>query len=275
MKKLIALLLAAMMVFAVCACTTAKTGDKAPESKTAEPVNTQPTAESATAEPTTAAESATTEANPDEVKVMTYEEYAAAALDTKVVVETYVQAKQSWWDNKATVYTQDENGGYFLYNMACTEEQYATLVPGQKIRVTGFKAEWAGEIEISDATFELLEGNYVAEVLDVTDKLGTEELATYMNRFVAFKGLTVEAYDDEGNAFAYKNPENKTDDLYFKASIDGKTYDFCVEYYLCNNDTEVYKAVEALKVGDKIDMEGFLYWYNGSNPHITSVKASA
>ena len=32
--------------------------------------------------------------------VMTYEEYAAAELDTEVVVETYVQAKQGWWDNK-------------------------------------------------------------------------------------------------------------------------------------------------------------------------------
>ena len=31
-------------------------------------------------------------------------------------------------------------------------------------------------------------------------------------------------------------------------------------------------AVKNLKVGEVIDMEGFLYWYNGVNPHITSVK---
>ena len=31
--------------------------------------------------------------------VMTYAEYAAAALDTEVTVETYVQAKQSWWED--------------------------------------------------------------------------------------------------------------------------------------------------------------------------------
>ena len=37
-------------------------------------------------------------------------------------------------------------------------------------------------------------------------------------------------------------------------------------------DTDVYKAVKNLKVGDTIDLEGFLYWYNGVNPHITSVK---
>ena len=38
--------------------------------------------------------------------------------------------------------------------------------------------------------------------------------------------------------------------------------------------TDVYKAVKELKIGDMIDMEGFLYWYDGANPHITSVTAS-
>ena len=56
--------------------------------------------------------------------VMTYAEYEAAALKSEVVIETYVQAKQSWWEDKATVYSQDKDGGYFLYNMACSEEDY-------------------------------------------------------------------------------------------------------------------------------------------------------
>ena len=67
--------------------------------------------------------------------VMTYAEYDAAALDTEVVVETYVQAKQSWWDNTATVYTQDGEGGYFLYNMACSEEDYAKCAREEAIRM--------------------------------------------------------------------------------------------------------------------------------------------
>ena len=41
---------------------------------------------------------------------MSHADYVAAANDTEVVVETYVQAHQSWWDNKATVYTQDADG---------------------------------------------------------------------------------------------------------------------------------------------------------------------
>ena len=198
-----------------------------------------------------------------------------AELDSPVYVETYVQATQSWWDGKITVYAQSEDGAYFIYNMACSEEDAAKLVPGAKIAVKGFKAEWSGEIEITDATFELLEGDpFIALAEDVTAKLGTDDLISFQNKLVAFKGMTVEAYDDSGAAFAYKNAENKTDDLYFKVSKDGQTYDFCVEFYLCGQDTEVYKAVEALQVGDVIDLEGFLYWYNGANPHIISVTAA-
>jgi hypothetical protein len=209
--------------------------------------------------------------------VMTHAEYVAAELDTQVVVEAYVQAKQSWWDNKATVYAQDKDGAYFLYNMACTEEDYAKLVPGAKIKVTGYKAEWAGEVEIIDATFELAEGSYVAEALDVTALLGTDELIAHQNEFVSFKGMTVEpAGEDTDAAFLYNWDGSGEDgsDLYFNVSLDGTTYTFTVESYLCDNTTDVYAAVKELKVGDKIDLEGFLYWYEGVNPHITSVKAA-
>lgn len=209
----------------------------------------------------------------EEPAVMTYADYAAADVDSPVVVDTYVQTKQSWWDNKATIYTQDADGAYFCYDMACSEEDYALLVPGTKIRVTGYKGEWSGEVEIMDATFEILDDGdaYIAEPLDVTELLGTDALIDHQNQFVSFTGMTVEAYDETGAAFAYKNEADKTDDLYFKVSYNGQTYDFCVEYYLCGSDTDVYKAVENLKVGDVVDMQGFLYWYEGVNPHITSV----
>ena len=210
--------------------------------------------------------------------VMTYAEYAAADLDTEVVVETYVQAKQSWWDNKATVYTQDQDGAYFLYNMACSEEDYAKLVPGSKIKVTGYKAAWAGEVEITDATFEIEEGSFIAEPLDITDKLASEDLINYQNLLVSFKGMTVEASNDEGAAFLYSwdgsGAHDSNSDLYFKVSKDGQTYSFTVESYLCDNTTDVYAAVENLKVGDVIDLTGFLYWYEGANPHIISVAAA-
>ncbi|MCI5938871.1 MAG: hypothetical protein MRZ17_03060 [Acholeplasmataceae bacterium] len=211
---------------------------------------------------------------------LTYEEYMKKEANTEVTVVAYVQAKQSWWEEegqgKASIYAQDKDGGYFFYNLKCTKEEYEKLTVGTRIKVTGNKAVWSGEVEIMDGTFEIVKGKYVAETLDVTALLGTEELIKHQNKLVSFKGMTVEAKKDaEGKdvAFLYKwnGSGEEGDDLYFDVSLNGTKYTFTVESYLCDKDSDVYKAVKNLKVGDKIDMEGFLYWYNGVNPHITKV----
>ena len=216
----------------------------------------------------------------EDAKVMTYEEYVAAELDSEVTVETYVQAKQSWWDNKGTIYCQSEDGAYFLYNMPMSQEEYDLLVPGTKIRVTGYKAEWSGEVEITEATYEILDAEpWMAEPKDVTDLLGTDELINYQNQLVIFSGMTVEAKKDaNGNevAFLYNwdgsGQAGSNNDLYFDLSVNGQTYTFTVESYLCGEGTDVYTNVTDLAIGAKIDAVGFLYWYNGANPHIIAIQ---
>ena len=198
-------------------------------------------------------------------KAMTHEQYMAAEMQAEVTVETYVQAHQSWWDNKVTVYCQSPDGAYFLYELSCSEEDAAKLTPGTKIRVTGNKGEWNGEVEIMDGTFEFVKGDsYVAQALDVTALLGTDEMISHQNEFVAFKGMTVEAIE-------YKNGE-PGDDIYVTLGKDGQSYSFCVEVYLTGPDSDVYTTVGALNVGDTVDVEGFLYWYEGMNPHITAIS---
>ena len=219
-----------------------------------------------------------------EIAVMDHAAYVAAELDTEVVIETTVQATQAWWEKdgigKITVYGQSEDGAYFIYEMNCSKEDAEKLVPGAKIKVKGYKSAWSGEVEITDATFEFVEGEgYKAEPEDVTALLGTDELINKQNALVAFKGLTVAAKKDaEGNdaAFLYKwnGAGQQGDDLYFDVTVNDATYTFVVESYLCGQDTEVYKAVEGLKVGDVIDAEGFLYWYEGVQPHIIKVAAA-
>lgn len=202
----------------------------------------------------------------EDVKVMTYEEYAAAELDAEVVIECYVQAHQSWWDNKVTVYAADENGAYFLYEMVCSEEDAAKLVPGAKIRVTGYKTEWSGEVEVaSGCTFEFVEAEpFIAEAKDLTEVLANaEELIKYQNQLAIFKGLAIEKIE-------YKNGE-PGDDIYVTVKQGENTFDFCVERYLTGPDTEVYAAFAELKAGDVVDITGFVYWYNGVNTHITAV----
>lgn len=216
----------------------------------------------------------------EDVQVMSYEEYVAAELDSEVTVETYVQAKQSWWDNKGTIYCQSEDGAYFLYNMPMSQEEYDLLVPGTKIRVTGYKAEWSGEVEITEATYEILDAEpWMAEPKDVTDLLGTDELINYQNQLVIFSGMTVEAKKDaNGNevAFLYNwdgsGQAGSNNDLYFDLSVNGQTYTFTVESYLCGEGTDVYTNVTDLAIGAKIDAVGFLYWYNGANPHIIAIQ---
>lgn len=197
--------------------------------------------------------------------VMTYAEYKAAAIDANVVIEAYVQATQSWWDDKITVYAADGDGAYFIYELACSETNAAKLTAGTKIKVTGVKAEWAGEVEIIDATFEILDGNYVAPAKDLTAKLGTDDLINYQNQLAAFNGLTVKSV-------SYKNdaPGNGND-IYVTVTKDGADYDFCVEAYLTAPGSDVYDAFATIKAGDVIDVEGFVYWYNGINTHITKV----
>ncbi len=277
MKKFSVVFVAVSMAMALSAC--AKSENNTDASSEQPSVSAEVSTE-ASSEASTEASSEVAQDGAKSEGVMTYEEYVAADLDTEVVVETYVQAKQSWWEDQATVYTQDEDGAYFLYNMACSAEDYEKLTVGTKIKVTGYKAEWAGEVEIIDATFEIVEGNYVAEAEDMTAMLSSDELINHQNKLVSFKGMTVEAAGQDANgndvAFLYNwdGSGQDGDDLYFNASVDGNTYTFTVESYLCDNTTDVYAAVKELKIGDTIDMEGFLYWYEGVNPHITSVTVA-
>ena len=256
MKKLL-LAVALVLVFALTAC-----GKKSTPTPTPAPT-TEPTV---TATPTEEPTPTPADINAKGEGVMTYAEYIAAADDAEVVIECYVQDHQSWWDNKISVYAADGDGAYFLYNLTCSEEDSKKLVPGTKIKVTGYRATWSGEIEVAEgATFEFEEGSYIAPVKDVTDLLGTSALINYQNLPVAFKNVIVSG----AATYKWDGSGTKGDDLYFQISKDGKPYTFTVESYLRGADTDVYKAVEALKVGDIVDLEGFLYWYNGANPHIT------
>ena len=258
MKKFLTLLLALVMALSIVGC--GKTEDQTDDKDTPD------------------------EGGDAAVTVMTHAEFDAAAVDSPVTVETYIQARQGWWEKDgvgvATFYTQADDGAYFLYNMPCSKEDYdSMLVEGAKLRVYGYKTEWQGEVEIIDATCEVLEGSSkFYEALDVTSLLGTDELIAHQNEKVSFKGMTVAASNDAGAPFLYNwdGSGSEGDDLYFNVTLNDTTYTFVVESYLCGPGTDVYEAVKGLNVGDVVDMEGFLYWYNGANPHITSmVKAAA
>ena len=269
MKKLIAMLLALVMVLALAACGGNDT--TAPSTNGSTAPSTQSTA------PTTQSTAPQFDPLAKDEGTMTHAQYIAAEMDTQVVVECFVQAHQSWWDGKITVYAQDPDGAYFMYNMTCTEEDAAKLTPGTKIKVTGFKGAYKGEVEIMDATFEIMEGSWIAEATDVTDKLASEDLINYQNMFAAIKGAKVVASTDgNGNEvpflYNWDGSGQAGNDLYFNVEVNGVVYNMCVESYLTGDGTAVYDAVEALTIGAMINLECFLYWYDGVNPHVTAVE---
>ena len=119
---------------------------------------------------------------------MTYAQFAAADEKSEVVIETFIQAKQSWWENNGvgvgTFYTMDKDGGYFLYNMPCSKDDFDNkLKIGAKIKVTGKKSAWSGEIEITEATWVLEEGTWTATAKELTAAI-FKRLCEYFLRFI-------------------------------------------------------------------------------------------
>lgn len=263
MKKLFTLLLVLVLGLSLCACSNKQEDNQ----------DDVPTIE--------------VDYNAKSEGVMTYDEYATAADDNtvKVTVEGYVQASQSYWEG-ATMYLADEDGAYFLYGANISEEDWAKLglsndfsngwtglANGIKVKATGYKTNWAGEVEIGDIEECVVVDDglkYIAEAKDLTDKFdNTDELAKYANQKVLFKGLTVVGeplYNWDGSGAAGSNS-----DVYIKVSNGTSTYDFTVESYLMYEGSDAYNTAIGLHDGDTVNIEGFLYWYDVPQVHITSI----
>lgn len=244
MKKLLTIMLSVLMVFGLTACGKDNNGG------TDEPSN----------------------GGNDVVEVTAKDDYAsfmAADVDAEVEVLMYVQAHQAWWEKDGqgvmTLYGMDKDGGYFVYEAKMDKETADSIKEGTLVKVTGVKAEWAGEVEIMDATVEVLGETKTFEATDVTDVISdSEKLATYMNQKIAMKGLEVVEVSVKDSEY---DP-----DLYITCKLGDTEVNLCVENYLTGPDTEVYMTGKDLTAGTVIDVEGFLYWYEGANPHVTSIS---
>ena len=210
--------------------------------------------------------------------------YIATENGKDVVIEGFLQAKYEYSEayKNTSLYLADGDGAYFVYRYATTPEDYAKLEVGAKLRITGTKDQWSGETEVKDVTKLEVVGTdkWIADPVDVTATIGSDAVAADNNKAVVIKGAVVAASkikdDAKEYAFLYKHDGSgaQGDDIYFNVTIGGKDYTFVVESDFFGKDSEIYKAVEALKIGDKIDIGGFLYWYNAPQVQVTSVAAS-
>ena len=207
------------------------------------------------------------------VDVMSYEDYMAAAAGDAVVISGYIADKQSWWDNKVTMYLvgDDAGEGYFLYEFSCTEEENnSKYAIGKKLVVYGTKTVYADEHEImgSDIDYTLtkvVDGAMPNKIVDVTSSVATADLLEIQNaKFTATLELVSKSH--KGDA--------PTDDLYFVLKdASGNELSCCIEKYL----SPYYETLQAIHqseefvAGKLVKVEGYMYWWNGANPHITSI----
>ena len=260
MKKLILLILAFVLVFAMAACSSGPV-----------PANNTNT------------DNSSNTIRPEDVSAMSYAEYIAAGEGANVVIEGYVQKYALNRDfHNVSMFIQDENGGsYYAYRAVCSDEQAAKLVEGTHVKVSGKKASWSGEIEIGEGCiFYILEGNKVFDAVDISGKLADlQALEKMMNQKISAKELLVEySTSSEGkvSAFLYNwdgsGAAGSNNDLYFNISHGGAGFTFCVESDEDPEGSGTYDAVTGLHFGDIIDLEGMLYWYNGPNVHVNRIN---
>lgn len=230
---------------------------------------------------TSQATTTTTEVN----DVLSYAEYVATADGETVTISGIISGRCTFDTSKnaASFYLQDQDGGYYIYNLPCTATEYEeTLTVGTEIKVTGYKTSWSGEVEIAgsqsgeEATFEVVGTGSVEPKLVTMDGL-----ADVPNQYVKLENLTVVGQTDanENTLACFHNWDNSGTssigtDLYYTVTDGTTTYQFVVEAWLENTQygSETYQAVEGLSIGDIINIEGFAYTYN--NPQVQTTKVT-
>ena len=214
---------------------------------------------------------------PRQKTVASYSEYLSSAGDQPITIESYLQEKEAWNEGKTSLWLQDEEGAYYIYHLPCSPEEYDALYVGRKLRVSGYKTEFSGNLQLTDAGFLLLDGTYIASPFDASDFLDSDELYYHQNQRVRFRNMKIEPMFDGVSAFYYgwdnSGSSEKQSDLYFTASNSGVTCTFLVKSSLCGAESEVYRTVQEFRIGDTVSLEGILSWYNGPQPLVTSVTA--
>lgn len=230
------------------------------------------TTETVTETTTKAPEPTTTVAT----NVLSYDEYIAAEVGSEVTIEAYITGRTTWYNNAASFYLADDNGGYYVYNLPCTEDEYNNLlVKGAFVEITGAKSEWKGEVEINGQTATENAGYIVLGASKTYDAILVNDIAKstldlYKNQLVKTKELTV-------TKAPYTNFEDFTlapkagTDVYVEVTDGTNTFLFVVEAYLEDSlyDSNTYKNVCALHVGDKVVLEGFIYYWENPQMQIT------
>lgn len=152
-------------------------------------------------------------------KEFTWAEYVAAAKDDTVIVKGVITAimAKSKGNSYNCLYLQDNDGGYYAYNMATDPVTDDKLEVGMTVRVTGTRDTYNGTYEIMKATVEIVDSNKTpATAVDFTEKyqkatsLKEEALTAQQGMLVTLKGVEITGEDTSGGYYKFKLGENES-----------------------------------------------------------------
>ncbi len=205
-------------------------------------------------------------------KEFSWAEFVAAAKDDTVIVKGVVTAimAKSKGNSSNCLYLQDNDGGYYVYNMSTDPVTDDKLEVGMTVRVTGTRDTYNGTYEIIKATVEVLDSNKTpAAPVDFTEKyqkatsLKDEALTAQQGMLVTLKGVEITGEDTSGGYYKFKLGEYES---YIRISSS-----VCP---ITKDEQETLKKGHAEHTGWTANVTGIICVYDGAF-YLTPASADA
>ena len=206
-------------------------------------------------------------------KEFSFAEYVAAKDDETVVVKGVITAmlsKDGKGNSSNSIYFQDNDGGYYVYNLADDPYTVLGLKEGMTIRATGVRDTYSGTYEVINTTVEILDKNTnvpapvdFTEIYTNAEALTDAALVGPQSMLVTIKGVEITT-QDAGSG-------------YYRFKLAGK------ESYvrISSSSCPIVKADQAVMIdnhtkhaGYLADVTGLICVYNGAF-YLTPVSADA
>ena len=205
-------------------------------------------------------------------KEFSFADYVAAKDDDTVVCKGVITAmlSKTKGNSSNSIYFQDSDGGYYVYNLV--EDPYTELglAEGMTIRATGIRDTYSGTYEIINTTVEVLDKNInipapvdFTEIYTNAESLTDAALVGPQSMLVTIKGVEITTQDAGSGYYRFKLADKES---YIRISSSS-----CP---LVKDDQNIMIANHTEHTGYLADATGLICVYNGAF-YLTPVTADA
>ncbi|MBQ7635883.1 MAG: hypothetical protein IJS80_01110 [Lachnospiraceae bacterium] len=205
-------------------------------------------------------------------KEFTWAEYAAAADGTTVVVKGVVTAiiAKSKGNSSNALYFQDNDGGYYVYNMSSDPVTDLGIKEGMTVQATGERSTYSGTYEIINSNVEIVDSSIkTVAPADYTDlytkaeSLKDKNLTAKQGLLVTVKGVEIIGVGSDPTYFMFQ--------LGDKQSYERISSSVCP---ITKDEQEKFKTAFTSHKGYLADATGILTLYDGAF-YLSPVSADA